>query len=73
MPIVQVMLLPGRSKEQKARTAQAITEALAVHCNAKPEQTEVVFLDVPAADWASGGRLLSETLGTSAPKEPSGG
>lgn len=60
MPIVHIMLMQGRSEEQKSKAAAAITKALNEHLNATPDHTNVVFQDVAPANWAIGGALLSE-------------
>lgn len=60
MPYVKIELISGRSKEQKAKLAKDVTDALQRHCNAKPESTFVVIQDVEKENWASGGVLLSD-------------
>ena len=60
MPVVNVQLLSGRSKDQKTRIAQAITDALVDIGGAKPEGVTVIFSDTEKADWASAGVLLSD-------------
>jgi 4-oxalocrotonate tautomerase len=59
MPYVRVELLEGRTEDQKARIAEAITDALVEHGSATAESTIVVFEDVEPRNWASGGRLVS--------------
>jgi 4-oxalocrotonate tautomerase len=60
MPIVKVELLAGRTRDQKARAAKEITEAIERTLGAKPESTLVVFTDVEKSDWAKAGQLLDE-------------
>jgi 4-oxalocrotonate tautomerase len=60
MPYVKIELLEGRTREQKAAVAKAVTEALVTHANSKADAVDIVFVDVRREDWASGGRLLSE-------------
>jgi len=60
MPYVKIELLKGRSVEQKARIAQAVTDALVEHGGASASSVFVVFDDVERHDWAVGGTLLSE-------------
>lgn len=59
MPYVRVELLAGRSEDQKAALAKAITDAMVAHVNAKPEGTFIVFEDVPKENWAVAGTLFS--------------
>jgi 4-oxalocrotonate tautomerase len=61
MPIVRVEMLKGRSKEQKAKLAEVITQAMVDIAKAKPEATSIVFHDVERSDWAEAGKLVSDT------------
>lgn len=60
MPIVIVKMLKGRTREQKAGLAQAITEAMVQIGKAKPEKTSVLFEELDREDWATGGTLLAD-------------
>ncbi len=60
MPVVKIEMLEGRSKEQKAKLAQAVTQALVTIAKAKPESVTVVFSEYSRENWAQGGKLLSE-------------
>jgi len=60
MPIIRVEMWPGRTKEQKAELAQAITEAMVRIARTTADQTVVVFEDVAKENWAQGGVLASE-------------
>ena len=60
MPVVTIQLLSGRSKEQKAKLAQAVTDAIVDIAKAKPEGVQVIFSYVEREDWASAGALLSD-------------
>lgn len=60
MPYVRVEMLEGRSEEQKARLAQAITDAVVEHAGAKPDSVFVVLEDVKKGNWAIGGTLISQ-------------
>ena len=57
MPIVRVEMWPGRTHEQKAKLAKAITDA--VH-DIAPEATIIVFDDVSKDNWAESGKLASD-------------
>lgn len=59
MPHVRVELLKGRTEDQKAAMAEAITEALVKHGNASPQTVSIVFDDVEKSDWATAGKLNS--------------
>ncbi len=60
MPIIRIEMLTGRTHEQKAQLAKAITEAVVTIGKTKPESTWVVFQDVTKDNWAEGGTLLSD-------------
>ncbi len=57
MPFVKVMMWEGRTKEQKAELAKAITDAVVKIGKTTPEHTTVVFEDVPKENWAIAGVL----------------
>lgn len=59
MPYVKVEMVKGRTEDQKAAMAEAITEALVKLGGATPQSVWVVFQDVEKEDWASGGKLMS--------------
>ena len=61
MPIVRIEMLKGRTKEQKAKLAEAITKVVVDIAKAKPEATSVVFYDVERSDWAEAGKLVSDS------------
>jgi 4-oxalocrotonate tautomerase len=64
MPYVKIEMLTGRSEEQKAAVSKAVTDALVELAGAKPETVFIVFDDVSAGNWASGGELLSRKAKT---------
>lgn len=57
MPFVTVQIFPGRTVEQKRKLAQAITDAMIEHVDAKPGNLNIVFQDVEPENWALGGVL----------------
>ena len=60
MPIVTVEWMTGKSKEQKAKLAKAITEAMSETIGAPPEATQVLINDHPWENWSIGGVLFSD-------------
>ncbi len=60
MPIVIVRWVAGRTKEQKAELAEAITDAIARIGKTTRESTHVLFEDIERDDWADGGVLKSD-------------
>jgi 4-oxalocrotonate tautomerase len=59
MPYVRVEMIEGRTDEQKAKLAQAITAAMVEHAGATPDSVFVVMDDVKKNNWAIGGTLIS--------------
>ena len=60
MPVITVDWLEGRTPQQKARLADAITTAFGEIANVPKEQVWIVFRDVKRSDWAMAGQLLEE-------------
>jgi len=58
MPMVTVEWLEGRTDEQKATLADALTKAFVEIANVAKDQVWIVFRDVRRSDWAMGGQLL---------------
>lgn len=59
MPIVHIILLEGRTPDQKSKIAEGITKVMEEHAKSPPSQTYVVFDDVTSDNWAIGGQMLS--------------
>jgi len=68
MPTIRVELFEGRTIEQKRALAQALTEATVRTLDGSPEAVDILFYDIAKHDWATGGKLWSE----SAPPAPAG-
>jgi 4-oxalocrotonate tautomerase len=60
MPYVQVSWVAGRSAEQKRKIAELITHTLEKEGNARRENIQVVFLDIPATDYVEAGVPVSD-------------
>ena len=60
MPIVRIQMWPGRTKEQKAKLAKSITDAIVEVLELKPEYITIVFQEVPKENWAMGGVLATD-------------
>jgi 4-oxalocrotonate tautomerase len=57
MPVIHIYLYEGRTKEQKAELAQAITDDVVKIMKSTPEATHVIYHDTRKADWAVAGKL----------------
>ena len=60
MPVITVDWLEGRTPQQKAQLAQAMTEAFVAIAKVSKEQVWIVFNDVKRSDWAMGGSLVEK-------------
>ncbi|MBI3458293.1 MAG: tautomerase family protein [Candidatus Rokubacteria bacterium] len=58
MPVITVEWLEGRTPQQKAQLADAITQAFVDVAQVSKEQVWIVFRDVRRADWAMAGKPL---------------
>jgi len=59
MPVVEVLLWDGRSREQKKRIAQRITAAF-VDEGVPAEAVHVIFVNVKKEDWCIGSKMCDE-------------
>lgn len=58
MPVITVEWLEGRTPQQKAQLADAITRAFVDVAKVSKEQVWIVFRDVRRSDWAMAGKPL---------------
>ena len=59
MPVIEVKLWEGRTRDQKKRIAKAITDAF-VKEGTPADLVHVIFIDVPKADWCIAGKPCDE-------------
>jgi len=59
MPYVNIRLIEGITKEQKADLIEGVTNLLYEKLNKKPESTYVVIDEVSADNWGVGGQSLA--------------
>ena len=60
MPVIQVTLLEGRSKEQKQKIAARLTDVLVEEAKTPREGVVVTFVEVRREDYARGGVLMAD-------------
>ena len=58
MPMITVEWLEGRTPQQKAQLAEAMTRACVDIAKVSKDQVWIVFRDVKRSDWAMNGTLL---------------
>jgi 4-oxalocrotonate tautomerase len=68
MPTIRVELFAGRTREQKAALAAALTEATVRTLGGSADSVDVLFFDIERHDWATAGTLWSDK----APTPPAG-
>lgn len=73
MPTLHVELFEGRTVEQKAALARALTDACVAVLGGSADSVDVIFRDVARHDWATGGRLWSERTAAAPPPASAGG
>lgn len=61
MPLIHVSLYEGRSIEQKREFVTVVTAQAARVLKCAPESVDIIFEDVKKSDWASAGKLASDT------------
>jgi len=60
MPVIRVSMWKGRTHEQKAELAKALTEVMVRIGKTSPEATTIIFEEIEKENWASGGVLVSD-------------
>ena len=60
MPVVQVYLYKGRSKEVKKELVKRISNDFQEVANISPESLHILFHDMEKDDWGTRGTLASE-------------
>jgi 4-oxalocrotonate tautomerase len=60
MPVVQVYLYKGRSREVKKELVRRISQDFQEVANIAPESLHILFHDMEKDDWGNRGTLASE-------------
>ena len=60
MPTYHVELLEGRSPEQKKKLVEEVTRVTVETLGCSPEAVDILLVEVPRSNWATGGKLWSE-------------
>ncbi|MBI2210716.1 MAG: tautomerase family protein [Deltaproteobacteria bacterium] len=60
MPVVQVYMYKGRSKEVKKELVRRITKDFEEVAKVPPEALHILFNDVDKDDWGTRGTLVSD-------------
>lgn len=59
MPTIRVELFEGRTEQQKAEFAQAVTDACVKSLGASAASVDILFFDMAPGNWATAGKLWS--------------
>lgn len=62
MPYVNMQLLKGVDKSQKADLVERVTAALVDVLGKKPEHIHIVIQEIDADDWGYAGQLTSDWI-----------
>lgn len=60
MPHIQVQIIAGATREQKARLVKEFTESLARILGKKPEHTNIIIQEIAEQDWGYSGQLTDD-------------
>jgi|KBSMisStaDraftv2_1062788.scaffolds.fasta_scaffold01482_4 4-oxalocrotonate tautomerase len=60
MPIANILILEGRTPEQKQALIGAVTAAIADSLQAKKESIRVIVQEIPSENWGIGGQSARE-------------
>jgi 4-oxalocrotonate tautomerase len=60
MPIVQIYLYAGKSKEQKSELVKRISKDFEEVVNVKPDSLHILFHDMEKDDWGNRGMLAAD-------------
>lgn len=60
MPILRVSLWAGKTKDEKAKLAKALTDTMVATTKVSPEAVTIMFEELPKENWATGGQLHTE-------------
>ena len=61
MPVVNIYMWSGRTDEQKRNLATGITKVFEDAAGVQPEALHIIFQDIPKNDWATAGKLCSDS------------
>jgi len=60
MPVVTIDMLEGRTVEQKKRLVEGVTSAITTALDVSPATVQIIIIDIPKHNLATGGKLASE-------------
>lgn len=60
MPYVNIQIIKGATREQKAQLVEAVTDSLVRILDKKPEHTHVVIQEIEEENWGFAGMLTDE-------------
>jgi 4-oxalocrotonate tautomerase len=60
MPVINLQILTGTTREQKQKVVEDFTASLVKHMGKKPEHVHIVITEVEAENWGFAGMLTDD-------------
>lgn len=60
MPIANILMIEGRTREQKQALIRTVTSAIVESLGVKPDRVRVIVQEVPREHWGVGGTSVKE-------------
>lgn len=60
MPIANILMIEGRTREQKQALIRTVTAAIVESLGVKPDRVRVIVQEVPREHWGAGGTSKKE-------------
>ncbi len=60
MPIANILMIEGRTLEQKQALIRTVTAAIVESLDVKPDRVRVIVQEVPREHWGIGGSSMRE-------------
>jgi 4-oxalocrotonate tautomerase len=64
MPVIEVKMYAGRSREDKARLVKRLTEAVVESLGISAGAVTIILHDVSKEDWAKAGEIVADRAKT---------
>jgi 4-oxalocrotonate tautomerase len=60
MPVIEVKMFAGRTREQKARLVKKLTEGTMEALGVEAEVVRVIIHDIPKENWSVAGKIVAD-------------
>ena len=72
MPFVEIKMLAGATRAQKAALVDDVTRSLVERVGKRPDTIHIVITEVARENWGVGGRLTDESVAADLPLDRPG-